>query len=149
MSDIFDRLAASAPINRGAAMATHGRGVNFEPKLGRARETWDTPPAMRPLPPDMPNFMGRSFGRLRVIGLACERGTGGKYARWVVRCVCGRYEMRRSRAVGGPHAPLDSCSYCHYLDELRFRDHVKQFGEARAVRMRDEERALVLAKARK
>ncbi|MFA4974651.1 MAG: hypothetical protein WC683_18755 [bacterium] len=140
MSNIFDRLSTSSPINRGAGVAVGARGVHYEPKLDNSRVTLDAPPRMRPVPHDAPDLIGLQFGRFRVVGLSAELN-----GRWVVRCVCGKYEFRTARAIRGEHAELDKCSYCQHLDHLKYHDHVQQFGAARASAMQNEDRARSMA----
>lgn len=141
MSNIFDRLSTSSPINRSAGVAVGSRGVHYEPKLNNARVTLDAPPRMRPPPPNAPDLVGLQFGRLRIVGLSAELN-----GRWVVRCVCGKYEFRSARAARGEHAELDACSYCQHLDKLKHQDRIRQFGAERASAMQEEERLLKRAK---
>lgn len=144
-NDIFDRIATSSPVNRGAGLAVSGASVHYDPKITKTREIWDAPPAMRPVPPDAPALVGFKFGRMTVVGMLAE--TNGRYARWLVRCVCGKYEARRAAVITGKHAALSQCQVCDHLDSLRRIDRVRQFGTERANKMQDEDRAVVMREA--
>lgn len=143
-NDIFDRIAASSPINRAAGLAVSGASIHYEPKINDARESWDAPPALRPIPPNVPPLVGRRFGRMVVVGLQAE--TNG---RWVVRCACGKYEVRRAAAINGKYAAVQQCQVCDHLDKLRHIDRVRQFGAERANKMQNEDRDALIRGARK
>lgn len=121
----YDRLASSAPLNKAAAADYSATGEAFEPKTIEWR--WDTPPPMRPIPPDAPSLLGLRVGRLRVVGLLDaepkrrEMGLSkpAKGARWVVRCDCGAYEARKSKTLTDPkNIPRLMCSHCDYVSQL-------------------------------
>lgn len=123
---IFDRLATSSPLDATAARVT-SQGTHYEPKVAYAEHKhWDTPPPMKPLPnnPTIRNMVGRKFGRLTVVGLGdTKRGTGSSGASWVVRCACGDYEHRKTKAIENPLNSEDRCRKCHQLliNEKRLR----------------------------
>lgn len=57
-------------------------------------------------------LVGRRFGRLTVMGLSAVPTTdSGHQGRWVVRCDCGAYEVRKRRALLNPNASL-MCDVC-------------------------------------
>jgi hypothetical protein len=72
----------------------------------------------RPFPGTVENDLtGRTVGRLTVIGYYVVRGSGtGAKGRWVVRCSCGRYEVRSARVIKSPHDEDMSRGYCYECD---------------------------------
>lgn len=114
----YEVLAASTPINRQAAIDMAARGNVQSPedlteKLAQARQGITHSDRCNPEFKDMTGF---KKGRLTVIGKA--RGTPDGAARWLVRCICGRYETRRTRALR-PDNPNDRCFECDRLARLR------------------------------
>lgn len=73
--------------------------------------------------PEFVDLTGIRSGRLTVLGIAVDVSANG--TRWVVRCVCGSYELRRTRylkacAAGektGDDEPM--CGSCSYTKKLR------------------------------
>ena len=74
--------------------------------------------------PSFTDLTGSRFGRFTVVGLA--RGFKG---RWVVRCVCGKYEMRRQKAIINKENYGDCCQICRHLQFLKSRHHYKTTGD--------------------
>ena len=56
-------------------------------------EVLHTAPLPDAAPPELLALPGRRRGRMVIVGYAADQG-GGKSAKWVVRCDCGRYEHR-------------------------------------------------------
>ena len=72
-----------------------------------------------------PPLVGVRFGRFVVVGLHAEiRGA------WVVRCDCGDYETRRSRAIRNPNNFGDRCTLCrnaaYQKKDYEFRTHGRE-----------------------
>lgn len=63
------------------------------------------------------DLTGRRVGRLTVVGPSSKRP-----ARWVVRCDCGVFSIRKARAIRNPENTSDCCGTCGYLAALR-RNH--------------------------
>lgn len=124
MSDLWDKIVSSAPVNKDAAVARDGSGEHFEPDMRLARLRWDAPPPTKPVPdcPSAKGFVGIKFGRLTVVGLYAGEVSKKEGARWVVRCACGAYETRRAKAIRNPINAHDRCSHCEYLERLRRRE---------------------------
>lgn len=124
MKDIFDRLAASSPLNTTAARVVSG-GENYDPKINFANH-WhsDCPPKMRRIPEislqTCGDLIGKKFGRLTVIGLADDYNPK-QPARWVVRCACGDYEHRSARAIRNPKNDQDRCLKCKHLRRVQWK----------------------------
>lgn len=53
------------------------------------------------------NLIGRRVGMLTVIGESARY-----HSRWVVKCSCGRYALRRAKELLEPKENLESCSKC-------------------------------------
>lgn len=116
---------ARSPVDKTATLVTQpgevfqqrGKRFGTVDKLGMARR-FITPPKMRPVPEtakQLKDFTGHRSGRLVVIGLEDIPSDGhrpfDKRARWVVRCDCGAYEVRRTRALYGRNEE-DMCRDC-------------------------------------
>lgn len=121
----FDRLASSAPLNKQAAVDYHASGEGWNPEKVLSARRWDVPPPMRAVPWNMPeDLTRRTFDRLTVVGLAKReeaRSKSNKGARWVVRCVCGAYELRASKTLLAKPVAREEhmCSHCDYVLELQ------------------------------
>lgn len=110
MSGVFDKthrtpvdITAAKVISRGTHYKPLGKFVGFHadlcPPLKSAYE-------MRQLDKQH-DLTRRKFGRFTVVGMSRLVA-----ARWVVRCVCGQYEMRSSRAAKNPENQEDCCEAC-------------------------------------
>jgi hypothetical protein len=123
--DIFERIAASAPADSTAARVT-SKGAHYDPSFKSCRDTWDAPPPMKPVPavPTAQGIVGRRFGRLTVIGLRAEQNQN-KRSSWVVRCVCGAYEVRKAAAIRNSD-PQACCQRCEAV--RRHRENYARFG---------------------
>lgn len=114
----WDAVLASAPTNADAARAMVYGYADDEPlPLEKARKDI---PAERARDPGFKNWIGHVKGWLRVVAYGGSRKPGkkGTSARWIVRCVCGRYEFRTSKALQ-PECPSDRCNECHRLQQLQ------------------------------
>ena len=128
----YDALAASAPLNRDAALARDGRGEQYQAKLRPGARHWEAPPPTRPIPADVADLTGVKIGRLTVVGYL---GRIGGHARWLVRCVCGDYEARRRRAIVDPRPDADNCcEECHIEARLRRADYVRRTGKEKTTK---------------
>ncbi|HEY4356004.1 MAG TPA: hypothetical protein VGN16_09675 [Acidobacteriaceae bacterium] len=124
MATIWERLATSTPINRQAVKAVTARG-GWEPAkqlkpYGYIRS--DAPMVTRPFPvtsDKKDDLTGLKVGRLTVIGMSFI-SAHGKGASWVVRCLCGWYEVRKAKALRDPaYSKKAMCSECDYMANLR------------------------------
>lgn len=96
-----------------------------------AQAHWDAPPATKPVPWGAPNLIGRTFGRFKVVGYLDSLKDGG--AAWLVRCACGRYEHRRSRAVLNPKNKADCCQPCRHVFHLKRTDYRVRTGKNKPI----------------
>lgn len=105
----WDMLAASSPLNADAARAwVYGYDGEEPILLDRAAARLPTHE------PGFQNLIGLAVGRLVVVACA---GSKAGVARWIVRCVCGRYEIRRSKS---PRlAQSRECERCHRVIRMR------------------------------
>jgi hypothetical protein len=117
-TDIFDKLAVSAPINRQAAM-TLSRGFVYEPDTKVTTREWEAPPKMR-LPANKDQSLaGTRFGRLTAIGIDAEKVMAKNTpVTWVCRCDCGRYTSRSAKAIKNPKNQSDRCALCRHAKFL-------------------------------
>lgn len=125
MGDLYGKLAASRPVNRSASVVT-AKGTHFIPAVP-LRETvkhWKACPAFKehPSSPGFTDLTGARVGQVVVVGYYGPTRTG---AIWVVRCVCGDYELRkagsirRMRVEGDAEHSDHCCVECDYTRRLR------------------------------
>jgi hypothetical protein len=114
----FDRIFSSAPLNKTAGSVT-SKGQAYTPDFVSPRAHWDAPPPCMPVPRSALNITGFTCGRLTVIGLIGRGGTGARTASWLVRCVCGTYEARTSKAIRNPANAHDRCQFCGHTRRLQ------------------------------
>jgi hypothetical protein len=112
MSD--GRLAPRRLDDRGKDWSVRIAADAVEPS---APNHWKAPPpAESPLPPTVADLAGERFGRLSVVRY--HRSKKAKGAQWLVRCVCGDYELRSTRALRTA-AEDPACHDCEKVDYLR------------------------------
>lgn len=107
----FDITRYEVPVDKKAAMVV-SKGFQYKPKKNVRDLDSDYPIPVRALPDNNPNFQdltGFRFGRLRVIGLAKDYKQ-----KWVCRCDCGKYTLRKSKAVKNPENYGDRCDLCQH-----------------------------------
>lgn len=115
MSDTYDRILASVPVNKAAALALSGGGEHFETKTRATVHHWSDPQPCRPAPDAIKHLSGKRYGRLTVVGFLVSPP-----GRWLCRCVCGRYTARSSKAVRTGSA-VDRCDDCRATGVLQKR----------------------------
>jgi 5-methylcytosine-specific restriction endonuclease McrA len=127
MATSFEEIAKRIPVNRVAARALQP-GFNFEfshknPQGPRSfapfPTTKDVPATIKGFP--VKNLTGLVVGRLTVIGRYFDPDwRRRKKLRWVVRCTCGYYEVRRTSALALENPPLaQMCIQCRNLEDRR------------------------------
>lgn len=96
-----------------------------KPDIGRYPES-NIRPALKVWTSDREdtNLMRKRVGKFTVIGLSANVA-----ARWIVKCDCGMYALRRARAIINPENTLDRCQKCEHLRNTDRRDHFKDVGE--------------------
>lgn len=114
------------PIDRvaGRVLST-GTHHEFK-KVNNCREVWDTPPEVVPLfqvPEPVKQLFGTRKGSLVVVGYMGRRDNAqGKKVdqRLLVRCDCGRYEVRIARRWRKPaNAVFERCQFCDQRENLK------------------------------
>jgi hypothetical protein len=128
MSQVFDKLLTSRPVNRAAARVLGG-GVHYEPDKMVVQRHWTAPPPIKPISAKnrmSPNFVdlyGVSFGRFKVIGYLGKLSASKKAkALWLVRCACGDYESRSANSIQNSENHGDRCEKCRHLAFLKRRE---------------------------
>jgi len=102
-----------------------GEPQSCEPRL-RAILTWDGPPRMKPVPPCLEDLTDERRGSLVVKGLLDKSElSGGAKASWVVRCDCGGWETRSTKALRSGKEPNDCCVRCRTVVQ-RAREQKRQ-----------------------
>lgn len=127
----FDRILTSTPLNKTAAVVARGKGVHWTPELKGGHAHYDAPKPVLPFPDPAKDLTGTTLGRLKVIGyVGTTPGSGGNSGpRWLVRCQCGRYEERRTKAIKNPANWVDRCQECHALVKIRSREYFHRTGK--------------------
>jgi len=121
MGQDFDFIATITPVDRTAARVLQ-KGEHYDPV--KPKEVFghsDTPlPTERFRGPASWDMTGVRFGLFVVIGVAPGQLATGLNTRWVVRCQCGAFEYRRTRAIKNQeNAHIDRCAVCRDLAWLR------------------------------
>ena len=120
---MFD--TARTPVDKTAANVIKG-GVYYTPDKRIANVHSPTPLPTRSMwftekrNPEFVNLTGTKFGQMTVIGISADHKKV-----WVVRCVCGKYETRSSKAIKNPNNQDDCCQWCRHLKYLQRKDAYK------------------------
>lgn len=121
----FDAVAPLMPFDKTASMVT-GRGESFEYSPPKDVVHSETPIATRratpreKLDPEYVDLTGIRAGRLIVMGI--DASSPQEKRRWVVRCQCGDYEIRRAKVIKrwleGENVSSAMCHECGYTQKL-------------------------------
>lgn len=79
--------------------------------------------------PGFIDLSGHRFGRFIVVGISVDAK-----ASWVVRCQCGRYSLRKSKAIKNPENTQDRCEHCRHLAFLKREEKWRRTGIDQDVR---------------
>ena len=117
MSDRIDRLVSSIAVDGKAARVT-GRGVHYDPQMRphATKALIGMPPILRPVK------AGQKMGRWTIIGLAAESPTTSAKkpdSLFVVKCVCGRYGLRRKKSLGLARKRNEGCPECKHFQFVK------------------------------
>lgn len=113
-------IALREPIDRTAAAVTC-KGVSFTCKLQRDSFISKTPLPLKSiarnnsLDPNFKDFTGLKVGSLTVLGLSRYQKK-----RWVVKCICGNYTVRRAKSLSNDLSS-NKCAECQYIDYIKWR----------------------------
>lgn len=117
----IEEIGIRVPINKTAQMVIQ-KGIHFD-HVGNPDAVWSQLPIRtRPFVGTSEDLTGIKIGRLTVIGL---NDTGVK-GRWVVRCTCGLYGLRKARAIKNPHNFGDRCDQCRKVAQMRRHSYWKE-----------------------
>lgn len=109
------------PVSRNTALVAFGRGEHFDPTFTgerpRRRNTLDNMPRPARLPEGCFDFSGTRRGRMIAIAYH-HQSLNKKYAVWVCRCDCGKYEFRRPARWLRKAEPNDMCDECLREQEI-------------------------------
>lgn len=117
----WSRLNGAQAINRTSGLSVaRDRQPEYDPVRGAKIEPHHlrspAPLPIRPVPAQGQDLTGQQVGRLTVIGYY---GRGGSGSRWVVRCLCGYYEVRSRLVLLDPaYAASAACRVCDYEREM-------------------------------
>ena len=121
------KVGHEKPVDQTAALVV-SRGEHFEyVQLGSELCT-PLPPHTKPVESDEDNLAGIKFGRLTVIG----RHDAGKI-RWVCRCVCGNYVLRRPVAIQAA-AHDSACPQCYLMAVSKRNEYIRRTGKEKHTR---------------
>ncbi|TCV66298.1 hypothetical protein [Neorhizobium sp. S3-V5DH] len=138
----FDTVAPLMPFDKTASMVT-GKGEHFEWSPSNLQKVHSTDPIRTRAPnrdelqkPSFTDLTGKKIGRFTVLGIAADVVTTNGQ-NWVVRCVCGAYETRKSRFIkkcvagDNPGEQEPMCDACGYTRRLQMgRWHPKKAAAA-------------------
>lgn len=113
---MIDDFHARRPVDGNAAGVLRG-GYTFVPGKSLVSADSAVPLPTKSVPRGTPDLTGVRYGRMTVIGMS-ERG-GRKGAKWVVRCLCGTYSLRKTYSVKNPLNHDDMCAECNYVEQLK------------------------------
>lgn len=123
----YDRIITSVPLNSTTGRVV-SKGEHYEPTIQLANHVHDKNFLAYKAPPEdaigsggVDGLVGYKFGTLTVMGLSIEHHTKGQPAKWVVRCICGNFEIRRARAIRNPENVNDRCQECHHVRRIKER----------------------------
>ncbi|MBP7704178.1 MAG: hypothetical protein KA105_02695 [Caulobacter sp.] len=115
----FDAIATSAPLDRQASIVRDGSGDHYVAPMPDHQAHWSAPPLpLAPRPADVEDLTGRTLGQLTVIRYHGRIGSG---SRWLVRCSCGDYELRKTRVIVRQHSAGSGgrCRVCDRVAQMR------------------------------
>lgn len=114
------------PVNKTAGRVI-SKGSEYEPKLkpGGAPEQRTPYPvrALCEIPMNLRHLLGVHFGRLTVMGFSVLP------SRWSVRCDCGTYSLRSTKAIRNPENKNDACRACRAKMHMMRREHWLRTGK--------------------
>ena len=107
-------VTSSNVINGGASLEVNKKITCLES---------DFPMPTRPLLKHEQNLTGHKFGKFTVIGKAED------HKGWIVKCVCGKYTVRQSKAIKNTENSFDCCEICRHRLYLKREEVRRQTGK--------------------
>lgn len=124
-----DDIYARVPVDRVAARVV-APGQEYVPDKKVVNHDSDLPLSIRPFNKAEVKAQGfidlraHRFGRFIVLGISAEH-----QGRWVVRCACGRYSTRTTKAIKNPRNSEDRCEHCRHLAFLKREEYYRRHGK--------------------
>lgn len=125
------------PVNSVAKRVVQ-KGIHYDPNFKNLENHYDAPPKKRKVvkDPNCKNFIGHKHGTFTVVGLSEKSNQKKKIsagARWIVKCVCGKYELRSTKAlknhINNPGKyGLDMCRACMDLRKIKIMAQASALG---------------------
>jgi len=109
---IFDGIHR-VPIDKTARLVVQ-KGEHYAPdvKIQEGKEHWENQPHFYPIPKNSIVKKGQRQGRLVVLGKRYRSDSRNTPPRYIVRCDCGRFEVRTSRSIRNHKNINDRCDFC-------------------------------------
>lgn len=133
----YDLLETADPLNATAGVVVRESAEQYAGRVPEYHAHWTAPPLPEArLPAGVEDLSGRRVGRLRVVRYHRRHPKLG--SQWLVRCDCGDYELRRTKALRdtGERA---MCAACDWLNVVKARNERERHGmsgrEADALRL--------------
>lgn len=133
----WDRVFSASPLTKEAALgSTNSYDKRELPRNPDASE-WDAPPPFRsPNKVEMAqsNFLdltGTKKGRLMVMGILKNNETQSQ--KWLCRCACGKFVVRKAKAIKNPNNDQDACVECQHMQQVRRFDSPEQRAQRKAM----------------
>ncbi len=126
MTSFIDKIITSRPVNRTAGVVV-GEGYAYTPNKKIQTADQANPILTKPVPLEVrENLTGKRVGRFVVVGYSASDGSKAK---WVVRCDCGIYSLRRHKSIKNPSNNQDRCEICRDLMYLKRHDYYRRNGD--------------------
>jgi len=119
IKSIYPEVALT-PVNKNAAMVfSGGENYNWQNKFQCVE--WDICPQIKSIPKGVENLKYSRCDRVTIIGYYGNSGKQRAGTRWVGRCDCGRFVLRRAAAWKKAiiNKTINRCSYCEKIEKLR------------------------------
>ena len=129
MKNVSAKILTSFPVDSMAAKVA-GNGYEFSPNKIVLTNDSEFPLRIRLATKSEKgqktfiDLTGKKFGRFTVLGQARDFQKN-----WVVRCSCGKYTTRTSKAIKNPANNVDSCEHCRHLAHLKNEIHYRVSGK--------------------
>ncbi len=122
----FDTVAPLQPLDEVAGRVTSkGEHFDFEMSSGQVHASVPLPvrrvERLDKCKPNFRDFTGVRVGRLTVLGISTIKVKDRM--RWVVKCLCGSYEVRKARSltryIDGLNLNEPRCAWCEKTVQLQ------------------------------
>lgn len=114
----MDKYKAQIPVDSVALKVMLGGEDYVSAKCYGNTRHWKNMPPTRNVVRGTTNLSGTTFGRFMVVGLSAHKNLN-KHAVWVVRCICGDYEVRSAKAMKNLDNKDDCCLECKHVRKMK------------------------------